>query len=182
MATRPQPYTYADLLDMPEGPERHEIIGGELFVTVSPAVRHQKVVLKLARLLDDHARRAGGLTLVGPVDIYFTETDVVAPDVVYVGPDRLDQVEERRILGAPTITVEVSSPTTRRTDITRKLPLYERHGAPEYWFVDLDSDRVEVYGLDDGRYGAPDILGAGDTIRSGVAGGLEIAVTDALEL
>lgn len=182
MATRPQPNTYADLLAMPEGPERHEIIGGELFVTASPTIRHQKVVVRLASLFLRFADEREGLVLPGPVDVYFTETDVVAPDVVFVGSDRLDRVEARRILGAPTIIVEVSSPTTGRTDIPRKLPLYERHDVPEYWFVDLDTDRIEVYTLEAEHYGTPGIFTTGETITSRVAPGLEVAVTAALDL
>jgi Uma2 family endonuclease len=179
MATPPQTYTYDDLLEMPEGPERHEIIDGELIVTASPAIRHQKTVFALAQELDRHARTGGGLMLVGPVDVVLTDTDVVAPDVVYVAPERIGCIEERCIRGAPTIIVEVSSPTTRRTDMTRKLPLYERHLVPEYWFVDLD-ERIEVYSLDGDRYGAPAMFTRADILVSRGAPGLDVAVDGVL--
>ncbi len=38
-----------------------------------------------------------------------------------------------------------------------KLPLYARHGIPEFWIADLDRSRVEVYRspeTDVGRYGS----------------------------
>jgi len=176
MATQPQTHTYADLLEMPEGRERHEIIDGELIVTASPAVRHQKAVFALAQELDRYARAGGGVMLLGPVDVVFSDTNVVAPDVTYVAPDRLERVEKRCIRGAPTIIVEVSSPTTRRTDLTRKLPLYERHRVPEYWFVDLDADRIEVYSLDGDRYRAPAIFTRNQTLVSRAAPSLDVAV------
>ena len=178
MATEPQTHTYADLLEMPEGPERHEIIDGELIVTASPSARHQKTVGKLFLALTRRAEEQGGMTLVGPLDVVFNDTNVVAPDVVYLGPDRLSRVEERCIHGAPTIIVEVSSPTTRRTDLARKLPLYERHLVPEYWFVDLDADRIEVYSLDGDRYRAPAIFTRNQTLVSRAVAGLTVPTNE----
>lgn len=180
MATRSHTYTYSDLLAMPETPERHEIIDGELLVTASPGVRHQQSVGRLFARLLDFADDRGGTALVGPIDVVFDDVNVVAPDVVYVAADRLERLEQRCMRGAPTIIVEVSSPTTRRTDLTRKLPLYERHRVPEYWFVDLDADRIEIYSLAGERYGAPAIVVPGDTVASVGAPGLEVAVADVL--
>jgi Uma2 family endonuclease len=48
--------------------------------------------------------------------------------------------------------VEVSSPSTRRLELVRKRELYQRFGVPEYWYVDLEADRVEVYRLSRGSY------------------------------
>lgn len=64
--------------------------------------------------------------------------------------------------------VEVSSPSSRRLDLIRKKDLYARFGVVEYWFVDLDGDRVETYQLDDADYGAPQILVCGQTLNSTV--------------
>jgi Uma2 family endonuclease len=178
MATQPQTYTYADLLEMPEGPERHEIIGGELIVTASPRARHQRTVGELFIALSRWSKEQGGMALVGPIDVVFDDTNVLAPDVVYLGPDRLSRVEERCIRGAPTIIVEVSSPATRRTDMTRKLPLYERHLVPEYWFVDLDAERIEVYSLDGDRYGAPATFTHAEILVSRGAPGFTLSVSE----
>jgi Uma2 family endonuclease len=35
---------------------------------------------------------------------------------------------------------------------------------PEYWFVDLDADRVEVYRIEEGRYARPVLFARGDTL------------------
>ena len=62
--------------------------------------------------------------------------------------------------------VEVSSPATRRRDLTLKRDLYERFAVPEYWFVDMEAERLEVYRLRDGRYSEPEILQSSDTLTS----------------
>jgi Uma2 family endonuclease len=42
------------------------------------------------------------------------------------------------------LVVEISD-TTVRYDRTVKLPLYARHGIPEYWLIDVPQRRVEVH-------------------------------------
>ncbi len=64
--------------------------------------------------------------------------------------------------------MEVSSPTTKRRDLTLKRELYERFGVAEYWFVDIEAERVEAYRLREGRYGPPEILRAADMLGSPV--------------
>jgi hypothetical protein len=45
---------YDDLSGMPDDGLRREILDGELFVTPSPSLAHQRVVKRLARQLDDY--------------------------------------------------------------------------------------------------------------------------------
>ena len=47
--------------------------------------------------------------------------------------------------------MEISSPSTRRLELVRKRDLYQRFGVPEYWYVDLELDRVELYVLEEQR-------------------------------
>jgi Uma2 family endonuclease len=61
-------------------------------------------------------------------------------------------VSQRGIEGAPTLVVEVLSPTTTRTDRTTKLRLYARYGVPQYWIVDSEAHAIEVYELSGGAY------------------------------
>jgi Uma2 family endonuclease len=181
MATEPRTrFTYRDLEAFGEDNLRREIIDGELFVTASPSRRHQRTVVVLVVNLHAYSQEHGGEVLPAPFDVHFTESDVVEPDVIFVQSDRLDSVEERFVRGAPDIVVEVSSPSTRRLELVRKLDLYQRFGVPEYWFVDLDADRVEVYRSRGGVNGPPALLGRGDTLTSSRMPGLSISVQDVL--
>jgi Uma2 family endonuclease len=173
-------YTYQDLLAMPETNRIVELIGGELLVTPSPSVRHQKVVMKIAFRLDLHFEIHGGEVLIAPLDVYFSETDVVEPDVIYMRPENVSRLEERRLVGPPDVAVEVSSPSTRQIELGRKVRLYETNGVPEYWFVDLETDRLEVYRLGDQGYGLPTLYGRGDVVESPLLPGLSIAIEEIL--
>lgn len=89
-----------------------------------------------------------------------------------MGPDRLS-------IGLD-LLVEVSSPSTRRLDVVVKRGLYERLGVTEYWFVDLDADRVEVYRLADGAYGDPLLVGFDGHLTPPHLPGLVVEVADIL--
>lgn len=173
-------FTWDDLLAM-ECDERfrYEIIDGELFVMSGPAWHHQRVVARLCARMLAWAEEYGGDVVPGP-NVYFTHTDVVIPDVVCVGPDRLGQIEGLRFMGAPNLLVEVSSPSTRRYDLIRKRRLYEEQDVPEYWFVDLDDRCVQVYRLARGRYDEPVTYRPGEVVSPPGLPGLKVDVDDLL--
>jgi Uma2 family endonuclease len=172
--------TYDDLLGFPDDGLRRELIDGELFVTPSPIVRHQDVVTTILVALVLYARERGGKALPAPMDVFLSARDVVEPDVLFLTAANLSKAERPFIRGAPDIVVEVSSPSTRRHDLVRKLALYERFGVPEYWFVDLDADRVEIYRLEGMSFGAPLLLGRGDHLTSPLLRGFDAEVAELL--
>jgi Uma2 family endonuclease len=181
MAMQPKTgLTYDDLLQFPEDLTRRELIGGELIVTAAPATRHQDVVVFLVTELELYRRQHGGKVLSGPVDVFFTDRDVVEPDVVFVRPENMARVEPKMIRSSPDLIVEVSSPSTRRVDQVRKRDLYERFGVPEFWFIDLEADRVEVHALESGSYGKPALRVRGETLESPLLPGLSLAVDELL--
>lgn len=182
MATEPKTtnLTYEDLQRFPEDNLRRELIDGELIVTAAPGGRHQDAVLRLGAELLAWCDEHGGKVYVAPRDVYFSKRDVVEPDVVFVRAENLERNEERFVRGAPDVVVEVSSPSTRRLEIHRKRELYERMGVLEYWYVDLDAERVEIYRLREGRYGLPALLDRRSAIDSPLVPGFSIAVDDLL--
>ena len=175
--------TYDDLADLPQDDHlRRELIDGELYVSPSPIVRHQRAVLRIAAALLTHADQHGGLVLPAPIDVVFAEDTAVQPDVVYLSAEQADELIAERIIGVvPDLLVEVSSPATRRLDLIKKRNLYEREGVLEYWFIDLEADQVDVHRLDGaGRYGQPRSLGAGEQLTCLAAPGFELSVAEAL--
>lgn len=181
MATQPEAgLTYRDLESFPEDNFRRELIGGELIVTAAPSVRHQRTVGRLLVALTLYAEEQGGEALVAPTDVFFSDSDVVEPDVLFVLSESAGKIEKKFIRSAPDVVIEVSSPTTRRLEIVRKRELYERFGVPEYWYVDLEADRIEIYRLEGGRYPTPEILSRRDTLESPLLPRFSAAVDELL--
>jgi Uma2 family endonuclease len=170
--------TYDDLASFPDDHLRRELIDGELFVTPSPIIAHQRAVMRIAQALANHSDEHGGLTLPAPMDVVFSASTVVEPDVVFLGSDRAAQLADDRFVDVvPDLVVEVSSPSTRRLDLIKKRSLYERERVPEYWFVDLEARQVDVHRLDDtGHYGTPASLGPGEQLTCLAAPGLRLSV------
>ena len=140
--------TYRDYAVLPDDGRRYELHEGELSVTPAPGATHQRVILKLGVALDAHVRARGlGEIFIAPFDVILSDTTVVQPDIMYVATDRSARASERGIEGAPTLVIEVLSPSTTRVDRQTKLELYARHDIPWYWIVEPDSRVVEVYKL-----------------------------------
>src|SRR5437870_5956661 len=104
MATQPTTgLTYEDLQRFPEDNLRRELIDGELIVTAAPSTRHQSVVAFLTARLFVHAEERGGRVLPAPTDVFFTDSSVVEPDVLFVRAEHLDRVERQVVRSAPDI-------------------------------------------------------------------------------
>lgn len=175
-------YRYADLAKFPDDHLRREIIDGDLIVTPSPIVRHQKAVGNIFFRLESYSRQSGGGAFVAPLDVYFADDNVVEPDVLFVGQGRSGQITGKYIKDAPDLVVEVSSPSNRRLELVRKRELYQRFGVPEYWYIDLEADRVEVYRLAVASYPPPELLYPGESLTSPNLVGFVMSVEEALAI
>ena len=139
-------YTYADLADFPDDGLRREIIDGELYVSPSPALPHQVVIGNLHFLIRSYlVAHPIGRILLAPLDVVFSQFDVVEPDLLFVSHARRDILTYKNVSGSPDLAIEVLSPGSRRTDKTVKLRLYERFDVLEYWIVDPKRETVKVY-------------------------------------
>lgn len=145
--------TYRDYEALPNDGRRYEIHEGELSVTPAPGTRHQAVIGNLYVVLREHVltRRLGEIFL-SPTDVILHDTSIVQPDLVFVANDRLRAISSRGIEGAPTLAIEVISPSTVAIDRHTKLQLYARHDVPYYWIVDVDTRMIEGYILAEGAY------------------------------
>ena len=179
METQPRSgLTYEDINALPE--ESRELIGGELFVTPSPSLRHQLAAGEIFSRLHSHSKLHGDVALMAPFDVKFSDIDVLQPDVLYVLSENRGRLEEPYIAAAPDLVVEVSSPSTRRREHLRKRELYQRNGVPEYWLVDLEIERIEIYRLEGDRFAPPTFLGPEEMLTTPLIPGLEIPLEDVL--
>jgi Uma2 family endonuclease len=172
-----RPYTYDDLLAMPEDAIRREIIDGVLFVSPSPGRWHQKLVARVHRMLDDAGEGIGEAWL-SPMDVRLSDHDSVQPDVLFIRSDRsFVWADDGRVTGAPDIVVEIASPSSAAHDRVRKFALYARSGVPEYWLLDHRDRSFAIQELRDGRYHAIPADSDG-RVRSRVLPHLAVAAED----
>ena len=143
----PRKLTYEDYLQFPEDDGlRHELIDGEHFVSPAPSRKHQKASWRLAFFIAAHLdRNPSGEAYTAPFDVVLSRHDVVQPDLIFVSNERLSILGDKNAQGSPDLVIEILSERTRKVDETRKLRLYERSGAREYWMLDPDRRTARVY-------------------------------------
>ena len=147
-------YTHKDLDDTPDDGKRYETIGGELIVSAAPLKEHQKLLYRSTRLVGDHVdERHLGEVYFAPVNVEFSEEDVVQPDLLLILTERLDIYRGNTVYGPPDIVLEIHSPSSRLRDRTDKFRLYERNKVPEYWQADPVSRTLTIDALNaSGKY------------------------------
>jgi len=141
------PTNWEDVLRMPDDGNRYEFIGGRLYMTPAPVVRHQRVSKRLEMALTRILEHSGhGEVFRAPLLVEFPGTgDRVQPDILFVSKERRAIIGEKAVLGAPDLVVEILSPSTAHRDRGIKLDLYARRGVREYWIVDPEEDVVDVW-------------------------------------
>ena len=138
-----RPLTRDDLAAMPDDGHRYELVDGVLVVSPSPVLRHQRLVGGLHRAL--HPLCPPQLEVVlGPFDVVLADDTVLVPDLIVVARDRLT---ERDHPGAPLLSIEVLSPSTRRFDQLVKRDRLQSAGVGAYWLVDPEAPSVTVLEL-----------------------------------
>jgi Uma2 family endonuclease len=140
---------------LPDDGKRYEVMDGELLVTPSPRLLHQRALGELLLRLAQYVRAAGiGEVFFSPSDVEFDSRTMVQPDLFVVslneGRPLRDWSEIQRLL----LAVEILSPSTARYDRLTKRRVYQRQGV-EYWIIDIDARVVERWRPGDER---PEIL------------------------
>jgi Uma2 family endonuclease len=160
----------ADLEVLPDDGKHYEIIDGELYVSRQPGYHHQYACTQLSGALVVWSNQTSmGVTLQAP-GVVFADDDDVAPDAVWISRERLALALDRagHVRTAPELVVEVLSPgsANERRDREVKLKLYSRRGVSEYWIVDWQQRKVEVYRRQDLVLHLVTMLYATDTLTS----------------
>ena len=182
MSTQIEPLlTIADLDAMPDDGNRYEIIEGELFVSCSPSLTHQRAFGNLFVPISNWlAQNPLGEVFATP-GVILSEFSGVIPDIVFVSNERRDEIASgERVLGAPDLIIEIVSPGSEneRRDRVAKRQLYGKYGVKEYWVVDPQQRTIEVYSLAGETLKLRSVLQEQDDLTSSLLPGFSCKVED----
>ncbi|CAN5494045.1 Uma2 family endonuclease [soil metagenome] len=142
----------AEYLATPEDRPRHTELINATVVVNQPKLPHARaqanLLYELRRWLEG-AEAHGYISL--PTDVVIDDENVFAPDLWWVGAERIPTDDELYLDGIPDLVVEVRSPSTWARDVGIKLPAYEAAGVAEAWYLDTEARTVLVF-----RRSAPD--------------------------
>lgn len=127
--------------------ERHEFYGGDVFAMVGGRREHGRVVSNLVRHFGNLLAGSPCQVFAESMKVQIGDDTLLYPDV-FVTCDTADLATEM-IFRAPTLVVEVLSPSTQAHDRSLKFAHYRRLASlREYLLIDPDLRRVEAFRRD----------------------------------
>lgn len=170
-------YTARDFENLPPGPPYYELINNRLTMAPSPEIPHQRASLSLvSKIFNFVEERNLGLVLEAPMDVKLDEDNVYQPDILFISNERLGIIQDgRKIKGAPDLVVEMLS-SNKKYDQEEKKYVYELHDVREFWLMDTKKKTVEVFENQRKEFVLLQKAYTGDTVRSKLLNGFEIAV------
>ncbi len=147
------PRTALEVFEMlPEG-TLAEVINNVIYMSPAPSFPHQEVLSNLHTSINLYVRENNlGKCLVSPIDVYFDNTNVFQPDIIFISNENMGIVKDEKVKGAPDLIVEVLSPGNKKHDTERKRPVYEKHGVKEFFIIDPRSKEVITYYLVNNKF------------------------------
>lgn len=150
MSTTTQLMTAEELLRLPRGQFRYELVEGELRQMSPAGYEHGKLAMRLAAALAQHVE-ANELGEVFAAEtgfvIKFNPDTVRAPDVAFIGQERLDAVGVVKSYwrGAPDLAVEVVSPGDAVAEVEKKVGQWLGAGAKLVWIVNPKRRTITIH-------------------------------------
>lgn len=153
---------------------RYELDEGELIEMTKPKYNpHNRIVRAIDRALLAYLDRnpvgevltADNLFVLGPATKRI-------PDLSFLTTERVNQIGDGDIQGAPDLAIEVLSPSDTAAAMRRKVKQYFAAGAKLVWLVYPDSREVEVW---ESAAGPARVVGEHDVLRAdGILPGFEL--------
>lgn len=170
-------WTYDDYAALPDDGLRYEIVNGVLVMAPAPDGPHQDAVARFVYHLLAHVEFAGlGKVRPAPFDVVLSPKDVFQPDVFVVLNAHLYRVQEKKVVGAPDLVIEVASQSTATYDRITKYEKYAKAGVQEFWIANAKARTIQVLVLESEEYRSLGTFRGQQTLPSRVVPGLPVPV------
>ena len=138
----------------------------------APLIRHQWVQQKLSCLSGNYFADKKCNVFPAPTDVKLTEEDIVQPDLLVVCDK--NKIKRTHIEGAPTLVIEILSPSSITYDRVHKMQLYAKSKVKEVWLITPYPWLAEVYVLDGNGYRLSNSYEKTDILKSKIFPDLKV--------
>lgn len=136
-----------------------ELINGIPFaMSPAPQPKHQRISANLQAEFRMALKQCGVCNVYGPIDFKISEETVLQPDLLIV----CGEITRQYLDFAPSLVVEILSPSTASKDRLYKYEIYQTQRIPFYLIVDPESEQVEIFEWKAGVY---EQVGSGRVFR-----------------
>ncbi|NWO13154.1 Uma2 family endonuclease [Virgibacillus sp.] len=149
-----------------------EYIDGVVYMSPSPSTVHQRLSMRLAAQLYNLLESGDCEVFSAPFDVKLSNENIPG-DKVFI-PDLSvicdkSGLDDQQYTGAPTMIIEIISPSNQAHDLIIKLNLYMQYGVKEYWIVNPLLNTIMVYALNEkAKYEQKDIVREKGIVTSSV--------------
>lgn len=165
-------WTADDFFALGETEARMELVDGNLVLSPSPSVDHQRVERQLLRAFAD---LGPGFEAFAEIDVELGRALVRRPDVLVASPPARSRVAPDEVI----LAVEVVSPSSIRDDRVRKPEEYAAAGIRGYWRIELEPVLLfAAYALRGDHYVEVGEWGAGEVAEISEPFAITIPVDD----
>jgi Uma2 family endonuclease len=167
-----------DLRQMPDG-YRYEILNGVLYMAAMPFWPHPLVIENLQRTLGNWIWQHGLGHLFSPqTGIYYSETQYVDPDLLFVRPEQTPSEEEEGWLRQATLVIEVVSGSNTRAPREEREALFHRVNVEEIWYADPKQKSVEICARTDEGFATVSLFRGDDIVTSRLCPGFSVPAAE----
>lgn len=175
--------TAEELLRLPDGGKRYELVGGELRETNPAGARHGRIAMKLGARLDRYATAENlGIVLAAETGFRISRSPdtVRAPDISFVARERVPPggPPDGYWDLSPDLAVEVVSPNDTAAEVQSKVQMWMEDGTRLLWVVYPGIRSIVAHKSlkDISTFTATDVLNGGDVVP-----GFQIPVAEVFE-
>lgn len=142
--------------------DKVELVHGEIIEMSPVGSKHASIVKRLSRLLNEIAKNGATIGVQDPVVLDISNEP--EPDISILKYRADDYSESHPGSEDVLILIEVSD-STYHYDREVKTSLYAKNSIPEFWIIDVQRRRIEVYLSSDGsEYLRREVLGINDKV------------------
>lgn len=118
----------------------YELIDGQVVMS-RPTIQHQRLLTALSSELHQYFKNKS-CGAYSEIEVKLNE-DILVPDISIICDDT--KFTNQRYNGAPTLVIEILSPSNQYNDTFIKLNKYEIFGVEEYWIADPTREIITLY-------------------------------------
>jgi Uma2 family endonuclease len=147
MSTTTHLMTAEELIKLPGGQHRYELVKGELLTMPLAGAQHGAISANIAYLLVSFVKANNPGVVYGAETGFLLERDpdtVLAPDAAFISSERFSGHPKGYWPGPPDLAVEVISPSERKSKVEQKTTQWLSFGARAVWLVSPQNRTVEV--------------------------------------
>ena len=143
-------WTEGELQSLPDDGYIHEVVDGELIMSPKNNFQHEEIGAELLTAMRTYAKAHKlGAVLGSSFGCWMQNRNCRAPDISFIPKARLLSLgftpSTRKFLPcAPDLTVEILSPSIRRSEINDRLKDFFASGTQIRWIINPDDECVEI--------------------------------------